>query len=73
MILITGHWNIGRHARILGICSSMVSPGCGMCATNYNNKYKCRRPSYGLIGWIQRFLISPHENPAELRSGLSRC
>jgi ribonuclease HI len=29
--LLTGHWNIGRHARRLGI-GNIACPGCGICA-----------------------------------------
>lgn len=32
VFLTTGHWNIGRHARRLGIDSSKEYPGCGLCA-----------------------------------------
>lgn len=32
VFLITGHWNIGRHARRLGILPTRACPGCGLCA-----------------------------------------
>lgn len=32
MFLITGHWNIGRHARRMGISTNAACPGCGIIA-----------------------------------------